>query len=127
MTATTSPVAASAAVTANPAIAAAVNSAVLPLSSLWSSITGMFSSVGASGALAAVALLAPGAAISVLAWCGVVAGIVSAVAHGYALITGVSSTNNATLALVENILNTVETGLGGKPFAFDNSPAQPAS
>jgi hypothetical protein len=112
-----------AAVTANPAIAAAVNSAVLPLSSLWSSIAGMFSSVGAGGALAAVALLAPGAAAAIIAWCGVAFMIVSALAHGYALITGVTATNNATIALVENVLNTIDTGLGGKGFSFPNDPA----
>ena len=120
---TTASTPAASAVTANPAIAAAVNSAVLPLSSLWSSITGMFSSVGASGALAAVALLAPTATLSVLAWCGVVAMIVSAVAHGYALLTGVNATNNATIQLVENVLNTIDTGLGGKGFSFPNDPA----
>ena len=49
--------------------------------------------------------------------------IVSALAHGYALITGVTATNNATIALVENVLNTIDTGLGGKGFSFPNDPA----
>jgi len=109
-----------AAVTANPAIAAAVQSAVLPLSSLWSSITGMFSSVGAGGALAAIALLAPNVAMMVIAWCGVAAMVLSAIAHGFALFTGVNATNNATIALAENVLNTIDTGLGGKGFSFPN-------
>lgn len=121
MTTTSTP--AASAVTANPAIAAAVQSAVLPLSSLWSSISGMFTSISASGAMAAIALLAPGISVQVLAWCGVVAMLLSAIAHGYALITGVSATNNATIQLAENVLNTIETGMGGKSLTFPNDPA----
>jgi hypothetical protein len=37
-------------------------------------------------------------------------------------VTGLSATNNATIALAENLLNTIETSFGGKPLVFDNSP-----
>ena len=108
-----------------PQVVAATTAATLNLNSIWSSIVGMFSSVAVSGALGFLATLAPSTAMMVTAILASVAAIVSAFAHIYAIATGVSATNNATIQLVENFINTVETGLGGKPFNFDNNP--PAS
>lgn len=109
----------------NPVVAAAVQSATLPLNSIWSSIIGMFGSVATSGVLGVFATLAPTTTMSALAILGGVAALVSAISHVYAIATGVSATNNATIQLAENFINKIETGLGGKAFNFDNNP--PAS
>ena len=106
----------------SPVVAAAVQGATLSLSSIWASIAGSFSSVAVSGVLGFLATMAPTTATMALAIIGGVAALVSAIAHVYAIATGVSATNNATIQLVENFINTVETGLGGKPIVFDNNP-----
>lgn len=110
----------------SPVVTAAVQSATLSLNSIWTSVAGMFSSVAVSGVLGFLATLAPTTTMTALAVLGAVAAIVSAVAHVYAIVTGVSATNNATIQLVENFINTVETGLGGKAFVFDNNPTTAA-
>ena len=126
--ATTSPAPTpSAIVNANPVVAAAVQTSTISLSSIWSSITGMFSSVAFGGIGAAVSALAPNLTIEVLAGLGVLAAIVSAIAHLYALITKVNASNNATITLAENFLNQVDVALGGKGFSFDNAAPATAS
>ena len=106
----------------SPVVAAATQNATLSLNSIWASIAGTFSSVAVSGVLGFLATLAPTTTTMALAIFGGLAALVSAIAHVYAIATGVSATNNATIQLVENFINTVETGLGGKAFTFDNNP-----
>ena len=103
-------------------VAAVVNAAVTPIKALWSSITGMFSSVAFGGLGAAVSVLAPNLSVEILGGIGVLAALVSAIAHAYAIVNGVSATNNATIVLAENFLNKFEVGLGGKPLVFANDP-----
>lgn len=109
-------------INASPDVAAVVNAAVTPIKALWSSITGMFSSVAFGGLGAAVSVLAPNLSVEILGGIGVLAALVSAIAHAYAIINGVAATNNATIVLAENFLNKIEVGLGGKPLVFANDP-----
>jgi hypothetical protein len=83
----------------------------------------MFSSVTMGGILGALSMFAPSLVAEVLLLIGIAASIVSAAAHGYALIFHVKATNNATIAMVENILNEAESAFGGKPLVFQNDPA----
>jgi lysozyme family protein len=104
-------------------VAAATQSATLSLSSIVSSITGLFSSVAVGGVLTVISTLAPNLTGEILAIAGVLAAIVSAIAHAYAVFMHVNATNNATIALVENFINTTVTEFGGKAFDFPNDPA----
>lgn len=123
-----SPVPVASPINANPNLAAAVTAAVTPIKGIISSITGMFGSALFTGIGGAVATLAPNTTLSVLAVIGVIAGIVSLIAHAYAVITGLNATNNQTIAMAENMLSQIELALGGKPLVFDNSPnAAPAA
>ena len=106
-----------------PVVAAATQSATLSLSSIVSSITGLFSSVAVGGVLTVISTLAPNLTGEILAIAGVLAAIVSAIAHAYAVFMHVNATNNATIALVENFINTTVTEFGGKAFNFPNDPA----
>ena len=106
-----------------PIVAAATQSATLSLSSIVSSITGLFSSVAVGGVLTVISTLAPNLTGEILAIAGVLAAIVSAIAHAYAVFMHVNATNNATIALVENFINTTVTEFGGKAFNFPNDPA----
>lgn len=115
-------VAASPVIAANPVVAAAVTSSTVSLPSVWSSISGIFSSVTVGGIFSALTLFAPNFIAEILLLVGIAASIVSAIAHGYALITHVSATNNSTISLVENLLNKAETVLGGQPLTFANDP-----
>lgn len=109
------------------AVNAAVQSATLSIGSLWTQITGFIGSVAATGGLGIFATVAPTTTTAVMASIVAIATAVSAAAHVYSIVTGVSAANNATIMLVENFLNTVETGLGGKPLTFDNgTPAATA-
>jgi len=102
------------------AVTAAVESATLSIGSLWAKITGFIGSAASAGALGIFATVAPTQTAMITAILAALATAVSAAAHAYAIVEGVSATNNATLMMVENFINTVETGLGGKPFVFDN-------
>jgi len=122
---TTATVPAASPINLNPVVASAVQSATLPLANIWASVTGLFSSIGVGGALTVLTMFAPNSVTMIVALVAVAAAILSALAHGYAIVTGVSATNNATIVLAENFLNEVETRLGGKAFAFANDASSP--
>ena len=124
MTIAASPVLASPtpAIAANPVVAAAVQSSTISLSNVWSSVTGIFSSVTMGGIFGALSMFAPSLVAEVLLLIGIAGSIVSAIAHGYALIFHVKATNNATISMVENLLTEAQAAFGGKPMVFQNDP-----
>jgi lysozyme len=115
--ATTSPT-----VNSNPVVAAAVKAATAPIKSIWSTITGLLSSAAGGAAATVLTTIAPNLTGEIVGGLGIAAAVVSIAAHIYALVSGQIATNNATIALAENLLNEVENALGGKPFSFDNNP-----
>jgi GH24 family phage-related lysozyme (muramidase) len=118
---------ANSAVASNPIVSAAVKAATAPIKSIWSSLTGVLSSVAGGAAATVLTTLAPNLTGEVVGILGILAAIVSVAAHIYALVSGQIATNNATIALAENLLNEIETAFGGKTFTFDNNPSTPAA
>ena len=114
---------ASAVVNSNPVVAAAVKAATAPLKSIWSSITGMLSSIGGGAVATVLTTLAPNLTTEIVGALGIAFAIVNTAAHIYALVSGQIANNNATISLAENLLNEAEAMFGGKPFVFDNSPS----
>ena len=113
----------SAVVNSNPVVAAAVKAATAPLKSIWSSITGMLSSIGGGAVATVLTTLAPNLTTEIVGALGIAFAIVNTAAHIYALVSGQIANNNATISLAENLLNEAEAMFGGKPFVFENSPS----
>jgi lysozyme family protein len=121
--ATTSPT-----VNSNPVVAAAVKAATTPIKSIWSSITGLISSIGGGAVATVITAVAPNLTAEIAGGLGIAFAVVNAAAHIYTLVTGQIANNNATIALAENLLNEAEAVFGGgKTFTFDNGPTPAAS
>ena len=114
-------------VSSNPVVAAAVNAATAPIKSIWSSITGIISSIGGGAVATVLTTFAPNITAEIVGCLGIAFAIVNAAAHVYALVSGQIATNNATIALAENLLNEIEQAMTNKTFTFDNSPSSPAA
>jgi lysozyme family protein len=107
-----------------------VNAAQTSFSTVWTAIAGMFGSASAGAAIAGILThISPSWTAIAVGVLGILGTILGAVASAYHLITHVSATNNATIALAEKWLNTAEVWFGQPPidFSADNGDAAPAS
>ena len=107
-----------------------VNAAKTSFSTVWTAIAGMFGSASAGGAIIGILThINPSWTAIAVGVLGILGTILGAVASAYHLITHVSATNNATIALAEKWLNTAEVWLGQPAidFTVDNgASANPA-
>lgn len=92
---------------------------VISNTSLWTSITGIFSG-GIIGTAATIfAIIAPTQVATIIAILIALGGLIGAVANVLGLLHLNTATTEATLSKIEQLLNTGVTGLGGKPQDFD--------
>jgi lysozyme family protein len=107
-----------------------VNAAKTSFSTVWTAIAGMFGSASAGGAIIGILThINPSWTAIAVGVLGILGTILGAVASAYHLITHVSATNNATIALAEKWLNTAETWFGQPQIDFraDNGDAPAAA
>ena len=96
-----------------------VGAAKTSFSTVWTAIAGMFGSASAGAAIVGIlAHINPSWTAIAVGALGILGTILGAVASAYHLITHVSATNNATIALAEKWLNTAGTWLGQPPIDF---------
>jgi hypothetical protein len=107
-----------------------VNGAQTSFSTVWTAIAGMFGSASAGAAIVGILThINPSWTAIAAGVLGILGTVLGAVASAYHLITHVSATNNATIALAEKWLNTAEAWFGQPPidFSADNGDTAPAS
>jgi lysozyme len=102
------------------AINSAFSSATADIKSVWTSISGMLTSVAGAGITGLFVALFPRYTSYILAAISVAVMGINFAAHAYMLVTGIKASNNATFQLAENFLNKVEVALGGQPLTFDD-------
>ena len=96
-----------------------VNAARTSFTTVWTAIAGMFGSASAGGAIVGILThINPSWTALAIGVLGIAGTILGAVASAYHLITHVSATNNATIALAEKWLNTAEAWFGQPPIDF---------
>jgi lysozyme family protein len=107
-----------------------VNAAQTSFSTVWTAIAGMFGSASAGAAIVGILThINPSWTAIAVGVLGILGTVLGAIASAYHLITHVSATNNATIALAEKWLNTAEAWFGQPPIDFgaENGDTTPAS
>jgi lysozyme family protein len=91
-------------------------------SRVWTAIAGMFGSASAGAAIVGILThINPSWTAIAVGVLGILGTMLGAAASAYHLITHVSATNNATIALAEKWLNTAETWFGQPPIDFSEA------
>jgi lysozyme family protein len=97
-------------------------------SKVWTAIAGMFGSASAGAAIVGILThINPSWTAIAVGVLGILGTILGAAASAYHLITHVSATNNATIALAEKWLNTAEIWFGQPQIDFSAANGDPAA
>ena len=109
------------------AVKTVAQGATIGVTGILGSISRFFGSGILASAGAIATTLAPTTTTAILAALVAIGALISAAGHALHVVGVIKSTNDATYAAIENLLNEISTVLGGKKVVEDLDPAAPAT